>query len=54
MHKDAERKAIGLATKKIGAGHHYFVTHLSYVGYRGTAEVLAYDDRSIKTVQVEW
>jgi hypothetical protein len=54
MHGDAEQRAIGLATVKTGPGYHYFVTHLSYAGDRGTAEVLAYDDRAIKTVQVAW
>jgi hypothetical protein len=54
MHGDAERTAIGLATTKTGPGYHYFVTHLSYTGDRGTAEVLAYDDLTIKTVEVSW
>jgi hypothetical protein len=54
QHGDAEQLAIKLATVKTGPGYHYFVTHLSYAGDRGTAEVLAYDDRAIKTVQVEW
>jgi hypothetical protein len=54
MHGDAEQKAIRLATVKVGPRYHYFVTHLSYAGDRGTAEVLAYDDRSITTVHVEW
>lgn len=54
MHGDAEQRAIGLATVKTGPGYHYFVTNLSYAGDRGTAEVLAYDDRVIKSVQVEW
>jgi hypothetical protein len=54
MHGDAEQRVIGLARVKTGPGYHYFVTHLSYAGDRGTAEVLAYDDRAIKTVQVEW
>ena len=54
MHGDAEQMAIRLATVKTGSGYHYFVTRLSYAGDRGTAEVLAYDDRAIKTMQVEW
>jgi hypothetical protein len=54
MHGDAEQRAIGLATVKTGPGYHYFVTQLSYASDRGTAEVLAYDDRAIKMVQVEW
>lgn len=54
QHGDAEQLAIRLATVKTGPGYHYFVTHLSAAGDRGTAEVLAYDDRAIKTVQVEW
>jgi hypothetical protein len=54
MHGDAEQTAIRLATVKTGPGYHYFVTRLSYAGDRGTAEVLAYDDRAIKTMQVEW
>jgi hypothetical protein len=54
MHGGAEQRAIGLATAKAGPGYHYFVTRLSYAGHRGTAEVLAYDDRAIKTIQVEW
>jgi hypothetical protein len=54
VHGDVEQRAIGLATVKTGPGYHYFVTHLSYAGDRGAAEVLAYDDRAIKTVQVEW
>jgi hypothetical protein len=54
MHGDAGQAAIRLATAKTGPGYHYFVTRLSYGGDRGTAEVLAYDDRAIKTVQVEW
>jgi hypothetical protein len=54
MHGDTEQRAIGLATAKTGPGYHYFVTHLSYAGDRGTAEVLAYDDRTIRTVKVKW
>ena len=54
MHGDAEQKAIALATAKTGPGQRYFVTRLSYAGDRGRAEVLAYDDRAIKTVHVEW
>jgi hypothetical protein len=54
MHGDAEQMAIRLATAKTGPGYHYFVVRLSYVGDRGTAEVLAYDDRAIQTMQVEW
>jgi hypothetical protein len=54
MHGDAEQKAINLATGRTGPGYHYFVTNLSYAGDRGTAIVLAYDDRAIKTVQVRW
>jgi hypothetical protein len=54
MRGDAEQRAIGLATVKTGPGYHFFVTRLSYAGDRGNAEVLAYDDRAIKTVQVEW
>jgi hypothetical protein len=45
---------IVLATAKTGPGYRYFVTRLGYSGDRGTAEVLAYDDRAIKTVEVEW
>jgi hypothetical protein len=54
MHGDAEQRAIRLATVKKGPGYHYFVARLSYAGDRGTAEVLAYDDRAIDTMQVEW
>jgi hypothetical protein len=54
MHGDAEQRAIGLATVKTGPGYRYFVAHLSYAGDKGTAQVLAYDDRTIKTVEVEW
>ena len=54
MHGDAEHRAIALATEKTGVGYHYFVTNLSYAGDRGRAEVLAYDDRETKAVQVEW
>jgi hypothetical protein len=54
MHGDAEQKAIGLAAVKTGPGYHYLVTQLSYAGNRGTAEVLAYDDRTIKTIEVDW
>jgi hypothetical protein len=54
MHGDAEQTAIRLATVKTGPGYHYFMTRLSYVGDRGTAEVLAYDGQAIKTVQVRW
>jgi hypothetical protein len=39
---------------KTGPGYRHFVTRLSYAGARGTAEVLAYDNRAIKTMQVEW
>jgi hypothetical protein len=54
MHGDAEQRAVGLARVKTGPGYHYFVTHVSYGGNRGNAEVLAYDDRTIRTVEVEW
>ena len=53
-HGDAEQRAITLATAKTGPGYHYFVTRLSYAGDRGRAEVLAYDDRAVRTVKVEW
>jgi hypothetical protein len=52
MHGD-EQRAIALATAKTGPGYHYFVTNLSSTGNQGAAEVLAYDDQSIKTVQVK-
>jgi hypothetical protein len=54
MHGNAEQRAVGFARVKTGPGYHYFVTHFSYAGDRGNAEVLAYDDRTIKTVEVEW
>jgi hypothetical protein len=54
MHGDAEQRAIGLARAKTGPGYHYFVRHLRYAGDGGTAVVLAYDDRTIKTVEVKW
>jgi hypothetical protein len=54
MHGDAAKRAITLATAKTGPGYHYFVTRLSYAGDRGSAEVLAYDDRAVRTVKVEW
>jgi hypothetical protein len=54
MHGDAEKRAITLATAKMGPGYHYFVTGLSYAGDSGSAEVLAYDDRAVRTVKVEW
>jgi hypothetical protein len=54
MHGDAEKKAIALARAKTGPGQHYFVTKLSYEGDRGRARVLAYDDREIHTVEVQW
>jgi hypothetical protein len=53
MHGD-EQRAIALATAKTGPGYHYFVTRISSTGNQGAAEVLAYDDQSIKTLQVEW
>jgi hypothetical protein len=54
MHGDAEQRAITLATAKMGPGYHYFVTSLSYTHDSGSAEVLAYDDRAVRTVKVEW
>ncbi len=54
MHGDAEQRAITLATAKTGTGYRYFVTRLSYAGDRGRAEVLAYEDRAVRTVKVEW
>ena len=54
MHGDAEQRAIMLATAKMGPGYHYFVTSISYADDRGNAEVLAYDDRAVRTVKVEW
>jgi hypothetical protein len=53
MHEDGQ-KAIALATAKTGPGYHYFVTNLSSTGSQGAAEVLAYDDQSIKSVHVKW
>lgn len=54
MHGDAEKRAITLATAKMGPGYHYFVTRLNYAGDQGSAEVLAYDDRAVRTINVEW
>jgi len=54
MHGNAEQRAITLATAKTGPGYHYLVTRLSYAGDRGRAEVLAYDDRAVRSVEVEW
>jgi len=54
MHGEAEHKAVALAAAKAGPRQHYFVTKLSYAGDRGRAEVLAYDDRAIQTIEVEW
>lgn len=53
MHGD-EQRVIALATAKTGPGYHYFVTNLSFTDNHGAAEVLAYDDQSIKTVHVKW
>jgi hypothetical protein len=54
MHGDVEQKAIALARAKAGPEQRYFVAKISYAGNRGRAEVLAYDDRAIKTVEVQW
>jgi hypothetical protein len=54
MHGDAEQNAIALAQAKTGPGYHYFVAHLSYAGDHGRAEVLAYDERAVRTEEVEW
>jgi len=53
-HGDAGQRAIMPATAKMGPGYHYFVTSLSYTDDRGSAEVLVYDDRAVRTVKVEW
>jgi hypothetical protein len=54
MHGDEAQRAIGIATVKTGPGYRYYVTRLSYSGDRGSAAVLAYDDKATKSVQVEW
>jgi hypothetical protein len=54
MRGDEAQRAIALATAKTGPGYRYFITHISYTNNGGSAEVLAYDDRSIKEVQVKW
>jgi hypothetical protein len=54
MHGDVQQRVIALATAKTGSGYHYFVTDLSITGNQGAAEVLVYDDQSIKRVHVKW
>jgi hypothetical protein len=49
-----EQRVIALATAKTGPGYRYFVTKLSFTDNQGVAEVLAYDDQSIRTVHVKW
>jgi hypothetical protein len=49
-----EQRAIDLAKVQTGPGFRYWVSSFSTSGNHGRAVVLAYDDRTVRPVSVEW
>jgi hypothetical protein len=54
LHGAEARTAIQLASIKTEPGYRFWVSSLSSADDHGRARVLAYDDREIKTVEVDW
>jgi len=54
LHGEAAANAMRLAKAKEGSAYKYCVTSMSWAGDHGRAAVTAYNDRQIKSVDVEW
>lgn len=54
MHGEMGARAIHLAEAKEGSTYKYSVTSMNWGGDHGRASVTAYNDREIKSVNVEW
>jgi hypothetical protein len=54
LHGADARTAIQLARSKVEPGYRFWVSSLSSENDHGRARVLAYDDRAIRTIEVEW
>lgn len=54
LHGETGAKALQLAEAKEGPGYKYCVKSMNWGGDHGRASVTAYNDREIKSVDVEW
>jgi len=54
LHGASSRTAIELAHKEVGPGYRFWISNLSVFGEHGRARVLAYNDSTIQTVNVDW
>lgn len=54
LHGKSSRTAIDLARDKVGPGYHFWISELGVSGEHGHARVLAYNELTIETVNVDW
>jgi hypothetical protein len=54
LHGASSRTAIDLARNEVGPGYRFWISNLSVVGEHGRARVLAYNDSTIQTLDVDW
>jgi hypothetical protein len=54
LHGAEARKAVELARSKVEPGYRFWVSSLRSENDHGRARVLAYDDRAIRTIEVDW
>lgn len=54
LHGKSSRTAIDLARDKVGPGYHFWISNLGTSGEHGHARVLAYNESTIQTVDVDW
>lgn len=53
-HGDSAKEAIRLAQEQVGPGFQFHVDGIRWSGKHVSAEVTAYNERDIKSVEVEW
>jgi hypothetical protein len=54
LHGESSRAAIELARNKVGPSYHFWISNLQVSGEHGRAHLLAYNESTIQTVDVDW
>ena len=54
LHGESSHTAIELARNKVGQGYHFWISNLGVSGEHGHARVLAYNESTVQTVDVDW
>lgn len=52
--KESEQKAKELARQQLGSNFQYYVSSMSLSGKSGQANVIAYTDKEIRHIQIDW